>query len=77
MTARTITLEVFSDAQEEMARRSVELVQELESVADAAAHGQVLDDCEQAALLARDEFAQRLLAGAVQRRIDAAEKKGA
>ena len=48
MTPRTIVLEVTSDDQESLLRQMHTMLQELESLTDAAPQGAVLEVCEQA-----------------------------
>jgi hypothetical protein len=76
MTPRTITLEVTSDQQELLLRQMHTMLQELESLSDAAPHGEVLEVCEAAVLSKSRDLARQTLERIVQRRVDAAEKKG-
>jgi hypothetical protein len=76
MTPRTITLEVTSDEQEGLLRQMHTMLQELESLTDAAPHGAVLEVCEEAVISKSRDLARQTLGRMVQRRIDAAEKKG-
>lgn len=57
-------------------RRAVAMAEELEQLALAAADGAVFDACEEAVLLKGRAFQADLLAEAVARRIEAAEKRG-
>jgi hypothetical protein len=75
MTRTTFTADV-TDAQAQILRRVVALMEDLDHVADTAAAGTVLDACEAAVLTGGRDLQRALLERAVQRRIDAAEKKG-
>lgn len=72
---RTITLEA-SESQEQVLRHVLTLLHELEDLTDSATHGTVLDVVEDAVITRGREVQQQILARLVQRRIDAAEKKG-
>lgn len=76
MTRKTITVEV-TESQEAAIYQVLALVQELEDLADQAPDGTVFDACEGAVVQRGREFQQQLLQRAVQRRLDAAEKRGA
>lgn len=75
MTRTTFTADV-TDAQARILRRLLALMDELDQVADTAADGTVLDACEAAVLTGGRDLQRALLEQAVQRRVDAAEKKG-
>jgi hypothetical protein len=75
MTRKVVTLEL-TEAQEQFVRRVLGLAEELEQLADTAPDGTVLDACEAAVLTGGRDVQRQLLQQAVQRRIDAAEKKG-
>lgn len=75
MTRSTYTFEC-TDAQAAVLRRTLALQEELEHLALTAPAGTVFDACE-AAVMDRGRDLQRdLLAEAVARRVEAAEKKG-
>lgn len=77
MTTRTVTLEVTSDAQEKLLLQYHAMIQELEQLADVAPDGQVFDLCEGAVMDQGRDAQRRLLEQLAQRRMTAAEKKGA
>lgn len=71
----TVTLEV--DAKHEpLLRRALAMLEEMEQLALAAPDGTVFAACEAAVLEKGRQFQCQILADAVTRRIDAAEKKG-
>lgn len=72
----TITIEIPA-ASEALVRQLLALHEELQALALSAADGTVLDACEAAVIPKGRELTQNLLAAAVDRRIAAAEKKGA
>jgi hypothetical protein len=76
MTSRNVVLEVETPEQEALLRQFHAYVLELEHLALTAPDGQVLDQCESAAVSKGRELNRAALQRAVQRRIDAAEKKG-
>src|SRR5689334_25396565 len=76
MSRTTMTLEVDSPAQEQLVRQYHALLQELDSLADTAPAGQVLDVLEGAVLDRGREALRATLELAVRRRVAAAEKKG-
>jgi hypothetical protein len=76
MSRLSITLEVDSPEQERLLRQYHAFLQEMEALALAAPEGQVLDACETAVLQKGQEVNRQVLEQAVQKRIDAAEKKG-
>jgi hypothetical protein len=76
MSQISITLEVDSPAQELLLRQYHAFLQEMETLALSAPDGQVLDVCEAAALRKGQEMNRRTLEQAVQKRIEAIEKKG-
>jgi hypothetical protein len=57
-------------------RRALALAEELEQLALTAADGTVFDACEEAVVAQGRDLQSRMLAEAVARRIEAAEKKG-
>ena len=73
--SRTISLEVTSDAQEQLLRHVHSFVMEMDSLALRAPEGQVLDLLENAAVEGGRKLTIATLEAAVQKRIDAAEKK--
>jgi hypothetical protein len=73
--ARTITLEVSSDAQEQLLREVHCFVQEMDALALQFPDGQVLDLLEEAAVEGGQKLIRATLQAAVQKRIDDAEKK--
>jgi hypothetical protein len=76
MTRINVTLEVDSPAQEALLRQYHAFLQEMEQLALSAPEGHVLDVCETAVLQKGQEANRRVLQEAVQKRVDAAEKKG-
>jgi hypothetical protein len=76
MSRKTITLEVDSPSQEQLVRQYHALLQEMNELADSAPDGRVLDLLEGAVLERGRDALRSTLEQAVQRRIDAAEKKG-
>lgn len=75
MTRATYTFEC-TETQADVLRRTLALQEELEQLALTAPDGTVFDACEAAVLNGGRQLQQRLLAGAVERRVAAAEKKG-
>lgn len=73
--SRTITLEVTSDAQEQLLRQVHSFVMEMDFLALQAPDGQVLDLLENAAVEGGRKLTVATLQVAVQKRIDDAEKK--
>lgn len=71
----TVTLEIPAE-REALVRRLLALQEEVEQLALTAAEGTVIDVCEAAVLTKGRELHTTLLAEAVARRVDAAEKKG-
>jgi hypothetical protein len=76
MSGRTVTLEVNSPEQEALLRQFHSMVMEMEALALAAPSGQVMDQCEAAILDKGQRVNRQVLQEAVQRRIEALEKKG-
>ena len=70
-----VTIEV-DPQHERLVRRALALVEELEQVALTAPDGTVFDACEGAVVEKGRKLQSEVLAEAVARRIDAAEKKG-
>ncbi len=70
----TITLEIPAES-EALVRQLLALHEELQALALSAADGTVLDACEAAVVRNGRALQTNLLAGAVARRIEAAEKK--
>jgi hypothetical protein len=75
MTRSTYTFECTA-AQAELLRRTLALQEELEQLALSAPEGTVFDACEAAVVERGRDLNGQILAGAVARRIEAAEKKG-
>jgi hypothetical protein len=73
--ATTITIEIPSEA-ESIVRQALALHEELHTLALAAPDGTVLDVCEVAIIEKGRDLNARILADAVARRIEAAEKRG-
>lgn len=71
----TVTIEIPT-ASEALVRQLLALHEELQALALSAAEGTVLEACEAAVVPKGRELAKNLLADAVARRIEAAEKKG-
>ena len=76
MQPRRIVLDVESPEQEELIRKYHAYVMELHHLALTAPAGQVMDQCELAAVTQGRDITRQTLEQAVQRRINAAEKKG-
>jgi hypothetical protein len=76
MSTRNVVLEVTTPEQEALLCRFHAYVMEMEQLALTAPDGQVLDQCEMAAVNKSRDINRAVLEQAVQRRIDAAEKKG-
>ena len=76
MKQKMLVLEVETEGQEELIRRYHAFVMELDQLALTAAAEEVIDQCEEAAVLKGSDINRQTLERAVQRRIDAAEKKG-
>jgi hypothetical protein len=76
MSRISVTLEVESSEQEVLLRQYHAFLQEMEQFALSAPEGQVLDLCEAVALRKGQEVTLRTLEKAVQKRIEAVEKKG-
>ena len=71
----TVTIEC--DAKHEaVVRRALAMAEEMEQLALTAPDGQVFDSCENAVVEKGRLFQSRLLGEAVDRRIEAAEKRG-
>lgn len=73
--SRTITLEVTSDAQEQLIRQVHGFALEMDALALQSPDGAVLDLLEQAAIEGGRKLTLATLQAAVQKRIDDAEKK--
>lgn len=76
MKPRSVVLDVQSPVQEELIRKYHAFVMELDQLALTAPAGQVIDQCELMAATKGRDITRQTLEQAVQRRIDAAEKKG-
>lgn len=76
MKQKTIVLEVETEGQEELIRRYHAFVMELDQLALTVPAEDVIDQCEEAAVMRGSDINRQTLERAVQRRIDAAEKKG-
>lgn len=76
MNTRTITLEVETPEQEALIRSYHAYIQELDELALSAPAGEVIDECESVAVTKGQDINRQTLQRAIQRRIDAAEKKG-
>jgi hypothetical protein len=73
--SRTVTIEV--DARHEpFLRRALAFAQDMEQLALTAPDGAVFDACEEAVIAKGRKLQAQMLADAVARRIEAAEKKG-
>lgn len=73
--SNTVTLEIPA-GREAIVRRFLALHDELEALALSAPDGTVLDACERRVLEGGRDLQRQLLADAVARRIESAEKKG-
>ena len=71
----TITIEIPADS-EALVRRFLALHEELAQLALAAPEGTVFDACEAAVVAKGRDLSAQILADAVARRVEAAEKKG-
>jgi hypothetical protein len=76
MKPKDVVLQVQTPEQEELLPKFHAYVLELEQLALTAPDGQVLDQCEAAAVTQGRDLARQTLERAVQQRIAAAEKKG-
>jgi len=73
----TLTITYSTEAERLAYERAIAFVAELHRLGQEAPAGQVLDACEGLALDRGRELLRNAVAGAVQARIDTAEKKGA
>jgi hypothetical protein len=73
--SKTVTIEIPA-ASEALVRQLLALHEELQALALSAADGTVLDACETLVVPQGRELTKNLLADAVARRIEAAEKRG-
>jgi hypothetical protein len=73
--SRTVTIEIPADS-EALVRQLLAAHEELQALALSAADGTVLTACEEAVVPKGRELTKNLLADAVARRIEAAEKRG-
>lgn len=71
----SVTIEIPAES-EALVRQLLGLHEELQNLALSAADGTVLDVCEEAVLHQGRDLNSKLLADAVARRVEAAEKKG-
>ncbi len=71
----TISIDIPAAA-EPLVRQLLALYEELNALALTSPHGHVLDDCESALLQHGRDLHKNILAQAVARRIETAEKKG-
>lgn len=77
MTAKNHKILIEVDARHEaIVRRALALTEEMEQLALTAPDGQVVHECEAAIIAKGRQLQNQLLGEAVQRRIEAAEKKG-
>ncbi len=76
MSSTTITLEITSAGHEALLRQFHALLTEMDELALSAPEGQVIDLCEAAVLRRGPEVSRQVLQQAVQKRIEALEKKG-
>jgi hypothetical protein len=77
MTAKKCKILIEVDARHEsIVRRALALTEEMEQLALTAQDGQVVHECEAAVIVKGRELQQQLLSEAVQRRLEAVEKKG-
>lgn len=65
-----------TEAEAQLLTRVLAMQQELDSLALSAAHGTVLDACEEQVIVQGRELQTEMLEKAVARRVEAAEKKG-
>jgi hypothetical protein len=75
MDRRTLTLEVETPEQEALILNFHSYVMEIDELALSAPEGEVLDQCETAAVAKGQDINRQTLQQAIQRRIDTAEKK--
>jgi hypothetical protein len=71
----TISIEIPTN-REAQVRRLLALLEELDNLADTAPDGTVLDACEAAVVEKGRDLSKQILAGAVARRVETAEKRG-
>jgi hypothetical protein len=76
MKPKVVQFDVTDESQEALLRQFYAYVQEMDKLALSAPPGQVIDACEQMAWQRGQDVSREVLQKAVQRRIDAAEKKG-
>jgi hypothetical protein len=76
MDAKTVILEVHTPEQAELLRNFHAYMMELDQLALNAPDGEVIDECELSAVTKGQEITRQSLEQAIQRRINAAEKKG-
>jgi hypothetical protein len=77
MTAKNGKVLIEVDARHEaIVRRALALTEEMEQLALSAADGQVVHECEAAVLDKGRRLENQILSEAVQRRLEAVEKKG-
>jgi hypothetical protein len=77
MTAKQCKVLIEVDTRHEaIVRRALALTEEMEQLALTAPDGQVVHECEAAVIVKGRELQQQLLSEAVQRRLEAVEKKG-
>jgi hypothetical protein len=71
----TIAIEIPA-SRESQVRRFLALIEELDDLAASAPDGTVLDACEAAVIEKGRDLSKRILADAVARRVETAEKRG-
>jgi len=76
MFPKTITITVASAAEEALVEQALAMVRDLDELAAAAAAGQVLDRCEEAAVEKGRNFTRKALEQTVGKRLEVAQRKG-
>lgn len=76
MSIENLSVTVSSAREKLFVESALAKLRELDGVADAAAHGRVLADCEELAVRQSRQLGVELLESAMNRRIEEVEKKG-
>lgn len=76
MFPKSLTITVTSAANECLLEQALTMARDLKDLANVAPEGQILDQCEAAAVEKGRDFTRQALAQAVAQRLDTAQKKG-